>query len=209
MARCRAAAAGLAAAAAMTVSACGGGAGTPVARSTPRPTPVALSTGCERTMLPAGYRADAAHSGRLTARNYSAAADVQAALLYDQLQSGDRTVFLHRSASGKVDGVASCVAMQFASAHLAARFLMSYRALRKSAGTLVRPVGLRPVPGLTGGTAFLEHGQSFRGYRIASIDVVEAAGRADRVLDIASVAGAPHPRAVVRRLLRAMSGAVR
>jgi hypothetical protein len=197
----------------VTVSGCGGG-------STPKPPhsgPTApsaspsvaaskqIATGCTPSDLPKGYTVDAKHSGKLTAHNYSASADVQAALEFDQLQAGGRDVFLH-STGKKIDGVASCVAMQFPTAHLAGRFFLSYRALRKDAGSLVTKIAIPGgASGLSGATGYLEKDQSFRGYKIASTDVIEFSGRDGAQLDIVSVAGAQPSRTLGHQLLAAMA----
>jgi hypothetical protein len=195
----------------ITVSGCGGGS-TPLP-SHPDPTSSAtgssaaapISTGCSPNLVPTGYTIDAKHSGKLTAHSYSAAAEVQAALEYDQLQSGAREVFVH-SAGRRTDGVATCVAMQFPSAHLAGRFFMSYRALRKQAGSLVAEVSIPGgASGLSGATGYLERDQSFRGYQIASTDVIEFSGQDGRRLDIVSVAGATPSRSLGHKLLVAMA----
>jgi hypothetical protein len=194
----------------LTVPGCGGG-------STPKPshpvtTPVAAaapaSTGCGVSLLPKGYVVDPAHTGKLTAHNYSAAADVQAALEYDEMTDGHRDVFIRRAASGRVTGVASCIAMPFPSAHVANRFFMSYRELRTEAGSIVHRIMLpQQVAGLAGVTAYLETEQSFRGYRIASTNVIEAAGRDGSRLDIVSVAGTVPSRTLAAKLLSAMASA--
>jgi hypothetical protein len=157
--------------------------------------------------LPPGFRLDKAHSGELTAHNYSASADVQAALEFDQLQDGVRQIYIHRikNAKSAVDGVASCVSLQFASASQAARFFGSYQALRRQAKPLVHRISPRPqVKGLTGTTAYLERRQSFRGYAIASTNVIEVAGLAGQTLDIASVAGSAPSAARAAGLLKAL-----
>jgi hypothetical protein len=160
------------------------------------------------SLLPSGYSVDPAHTGKLTAHNYSAAADVQAALEYDQLTDGGREVWLHRTSAGKVTGVVSCVAMPFPSAHIADRFFMSYQELRTEAGSIVHRISLPgPASGLSGVTAYLETEQSFRGYHIASTNVIEAAGTDGSRLDIVSVAGQSPSRVLVQRLLTAMAGA--
>lgn len=197
----------------VTVSGCGGG-------STPKPShpgstapsasPSAgaskqIATGCALSDLPKGYAVDAKHSGKLTARNYSAAADVQAALEFDDLQAGGRDVYVH-STGKRIDGVASCVAMQFPSAHQAGRFFMSYRALRHDAGSLVTPISIPGgASGLAGATGYLERQQSFRGYKISSTDVIEFSGRDGARLDIVSVAGATPSRTLGHQLLAAMA----
>jgi hypothetical protein len=166
------------------------------------------TTGCTSSLLPDGYSVDAAHTGKLTAHNYSAAADVQAALEYDQLTNGDRDVWVQRKGEGKVTGVVSCIAMPFPSAHIANRFFLSYQELRTEAGSIVHRIKLpTPVSGLAGVTAYLETEQAFRGYHIASTNVVEAAGRDGARLDIVSVAGPAPSRVLVQRLLTAMAGA--
>jgi hypothetical protein len=192
-----------------SISGCDGG-------STPQPShPGATSTaaaalaptGCSTGLLPAGYVVDPAHTGKLTAHNYSAAADVQAALEFDQLGKGSRDVYLLHAKSGKVTGVVSCIAMPFPSAHVAGRFFMSYRTLRTDAGSIVHRIKLpRPVSSLSGVTAYLETEQAFRGYHIASTNVIEAAGRAGPRLDIVSVAGSSPSRSLAQRLLAAMAG---
>jgi hypothetical protein len=159
---------------------------------------------CRRSSLPARYAADPAHSGGLNAHTYSASADVQAALEYDQLKAGSRKVFIRHAAgaAARVDGVVSCVALRFPSAHLAARFFGSYRELRRDAGSIVRRITpASPIRGVQDPVAYFEKKQSFRGYRIASTNVVEAAGLANDTLFIASVAGASPSVQLARTLL--------
>ncbi|HVW79547.1 MAG TPA: hypothetical protein VHB69_01225 [Mycobacteriales bacterium] len=196
----------------LLVSGCGGGS-TPSPSSHPvtaRPAAAVapVTTGCTGAMLPKGFTVDAAHTGKLTAHNYSATADVQAALEYDQMTDGGRDVWLKRAKSGRITQVASCIAMPFPSAHIANRFFMSYRQLRTDAGSIVHRIALpKPVAGLAGVTAYLETQQSFRGYHIASTNVIEAAGRDGSRLDIVSVAGSSPSAALAQRLLAAMAGA--
>jgi hypothetical protein len=156
--------------------------------------------------LPTGFTTDQAHTGRLTAQTYSASADVQAALSYDQLQSGARRVFTHAQAGSRsaVDGVASCVSLSFSSAPQAARFFGSYQTLRRQAKSIVHEIKPPAITGLTGTTAYLERQQSFRGYGIASTKVVEIAGLSGQTLFISSVAGAKPSRSLATNLLESM-----
>jgi hypothetical protein len=178
--------------------------------ATPRVSPASLATptaGCAPTSVPAGFALDKAHSGALTAHTYSASADVQAALEFDQLQTGTRQIYLRhvKNAKSPVDGVVSCVSLRFPSASLATRFFGSYQTLRRQAKPLVREIVATPqVKGLTGTTAYFERHQSFRGYGITSTNVVEVAGLAGRILDIASVAGAAPSAARATGLLKAL-----
>jgi hypothetical protein len=196
---------------------CGGAASSPASSAsspagTPRVSSASLATpvaGCAPASVPAKFTLDKAHSGELTAHNYSASADVQAALEFDQLKAGARQVYLHhvKNKHSAVDGVASCVSLQFASAPQAARFFGSYQTLRRQAKPLVHEISPRPqVKGLTGTTAYLERQQSFRGYGITSTNVIEVAGLAGRTLDIASLAGAAPSAARTTDLLKAMVG---
>jgi hypothetical protein len=178
---------------------------TTIAPSTPAATAAVSIRGCPR---PAHYATDRAHTGALTAHTYSAAADVQAALKYDQLSSGARDVFLHRVRSPKsaVNGVVSCVALQFATPHLAGRFFMSYRALRRPAKSIVHEITPEPsLAGLAGTTTYFEKKQTFRGYGISSTNVIEASGRAGNTLYIASVAGPSPSVSLARTLLKSMA----
>jgi hypothetical protein len=206
-------------AAGLGLAGCGGGspsaASPPASGSSPAPavsatTPLvsapdaAAATGCARSEPPRHYVIDRKHSGTLTAHNYSQSADVQAALQYDQLRSGSRAVYLHRS-GGAIDRVASCVVMQFATPHLANRFFLSYQDTRDHAPSIVRKLsGVGAVSGVTGMTAYFEKDQSFRGYHIASTNVVELAGQAGATLFIASVAAASPSVDLARTLLESM-----
>jgi hypothetical protein len=196
----------------LAVPGCGGGSTPSPSHPVTTPASVAAAapatTGCTSSLLPKGYSVDAAHTGKLTPHNYSAAADVQAALEYDQLTNGGRDVWVERKGEGKVTGVVSCIAMPFPSAHVANRFFLSYQQLRTEAGSIVHRITLpKPVSGLAGVTAYLETQQSFRGYHIASTNVVEAAGTDGARLDIVSLAGTSPSRVLVQRLLAAMAGA--
>jgi hypothetical protein len=174
----------------------------------PSVAPASLSTadlGCDHSVLPAGFSVDKAHSGRLTAHTYSASADVQAALEFDKLQSGARRVYVHHSSDSRraVDGVASCISLQFASPALAIRFFGSYQTLRRQAGSLVARISPAPlVSGLRGTTAYYEKQQAFRGYGISSTNVIEVAGLHGQTLDIASIAGTSPAVSVATNLLK-------
>jgi hypothetical protein len=164
-----------------------------------------VTNACDPSALPSGYALDKAHSGEVTSHSYSAAVDLQAALQYDELQSGAREIYLHRVAStkSKVDGVVSCVSLRFPSVDQAARFFGSFQTLRKQASAVVTKLHPAPhVKGLTGTTAYLEREQSFRGYGIASTDVLEIAGLEGSTLHIVSVGGAQPSKAVAVRIVR-------
>jgi hypothetical protein len=197
---------------AVVIAGCGGG-----SSSSPSASPVALSVPASPSAAPIGtcasaphgYVADTAHSGALTAHTYSASADVQAALEYDQLASGRRAVYLHHvgAAHSAINGVISCVGLRFSSAHLAQRFYLSYQATRRQAKSVVHEIKpSRSVAGVTGTTAYFEKQQSFRGYKITSTNVVEIAGLADRTLYIASVAGSAPSVPLATKLLTTMAG---
>jgi hypothetical protein len=197
--------------AAVALTGCGGGS-SPGPSAAPTLSPASFAaptTGCGAQQVPAGYTLDRAHTGALTAHTYSASADVQAALEFDQLEGGSRRVYLHHVSGdhSAVDGVLSCVSLTFPSADEASRFFGSYRTLRHQAGPLVRRLPAPDVPGLTGTTSYLEREQSFRGYGVSSTNVVETAGLAGAVLDIASVAAATPSRTLGTRLITSMAGA--
>jgi hypothetical protein len=162
-------------------------------------------TGCRLASLPSHFTADHALTGAVTAKTYSASADVQAALEYDQLKAGSRRVFVRRGAGPRVNGVVSCVTLQFSSAHLAGNFFGSYRELRNQAGSIVHPIPVSPIRGVTGTVAYFEKQQSFRGYHIASTNVVEVAGLAGSTLSIASVAGGSPSVLLARTLLTSIA----
>ncbi|HWB67729.1 MAG TPA: hypothetical protein VG708_12980 [Mycobacteriales bacterium] len=163
--------------------------------------------GCTSAALPAVYREDGRHSGALSATAYSSSADVQAALLYDQYQSGLRAVFTRTAPAPRtrITGVVSCVAMHFPTTEQAARFFSSYRYLRKQAGRLARrlPIGAS-LGSATRSAAYLERRQSFRGYHIASTDVAEVAAQSGSTLWIASVAARQPSVSLARSLLVSM-----
>jgi hypothetical protein len=202
------------AAIAIGVSACGGSSSGSAPNTAPTPnssagasTPTAQSvavgqvTRCQ-SVLPSAYRIDSAHSGSVSATTYSAAADVQAALEYDQLKSGQRAVYLHHTA-GRVDGVASCVTLTFGSAHNAQRFLGSYKALRKDAGKLAKPITVKGnVP--AGTVGYRELDQSFSGYQISSTTVIEEAAVTGSTLTITSTADRAASVATGAKLLAAV-----
>jgi hypothetical protein len=187
-----------------------GGCGAPSAERRPvtaTPTPVAETAAqrCAPALLAPGFRRDDGYSGDLTPSQYSASADVQAALLYDQYQAGYRTVLTAlpppssppaaQSASAppgapqSAEVFASCVSMLFAGDAQAARFLSSYRSLRGQAGDLVQSFDPGKVDTLTEVIAYREHGQDFHAYGITNTEVIELAGRAGPRLFIATVAG--------------------
>jgi hypothetical protein len=138
----------------------------------------------------------------VSATTYSAAADVQAALEYDQLKSGQRAVYLHHT-GGRVDGVASCVTLTFGSAHVAQRFFGSYKALRKEAGKVAKRVAVKGnVP--AGTVAYREIDQSFTGYKIGSTTVIEEAAVTGATLTITSTADRAASVATGAKLLAAV-----
>jgi hypothetical protein len=193
---------------AVVVAGCGGSPSRQSRPASPKVSPASFGTSlgsCRSGLLPSGFTSDQAHTGRLTAQTYSASADVQAALSYDQLQSGARRVFTYTPAGSRsVDGVASCVSLSFASAPQAARFFGSYQTLRRQAKSIVHEIKPPAIAGLTGTTAYLERQQSFRGYGIASTNVVEIAGLSGQTLLISSVAGAKPSRSLATNLLESM-----
>ncbi|MBV9871400.1 MAG: hypothetical protein JO214_12350 [Frankiaceae bacterium] len=179
----------------LVLAGCGGGHSPASQSATPRLTPASLDTGapaCDPAALPAGFVADGSHSGRVTAQTYSPAVQVQAALEYDQLQSGVRDVYLHHvgGTKSRVDAVIDCTALQFPSVDQANRFFGSFRALRHGARAVVTKLNAAPkVTGLTGTVAYLERKQSFQGYGISSTNVVEAAGLDGTTLRVVSISG--------------------
>jgi hypothetical protein len=202
---------------------CGGsssaGGVAPAAGGAPAPTPSASATataapttalainGCGPSLLPSHFTADAAHSGKLGATTYSAAADVQAALEYDQLQAGGREVYLRHAAGAKspVTQVISCVGLQFPSAHLAGRFFLSYQALRKQAKGIAHEITPEhTVVGVTGVKSYFEKDQSFRGYHISSTNVIEVSGLVGNTLYITSDAATTPSVSLARTLLESM-----
>ena len=194
--------AGLATAVLLATAACTGGHHTAAAAGPAAPagatasaTAAVRSPRCTLADLPAGFTLDAARSGPIQPGQYSAAGDTQAAMIYDHYRGGYRSVYtdLHPAAAGGSDLVVECVALQFGSPTDTARFLGSYQTLRQEAGSLVQP--LTPPPSAPAGTVeYLEHGQSFAGYQIASTDVVEAATQINDRLATVAVAG-PTPSA--------------
>jgi hypothetical protein len=196
------------------------------------PTPVAETAAgrCSPALLAAGFHRDDSYSGDLTPSQYSASADVQAALLYDQYQAGYRTVLTALPASSpspvspspaasppsspppspssagpqSAEVFASCVSMLFAGDAQAARFLSSYRSLRGQAGDLVQSFDPGAVDTLTDVVAYREHGQDFHAYGITDANVIELAGRAGPRLFIATVAGGAPTVDRVRALIVAM-----
>jgi hypothetical protein len=151
--------------------------------------------GCSVGDVPAGFVLDASHSGSIRPSQYSASGDIQASLIYDRYQRGQRNVFTQLSptpSSVSQDLVIECVAMKFDSSSGADRFLQSFEYLRSQAGKVAKRTALpRHLPGRS--VAYQETQQAFSGYQIASTDVVEAANqRGDYFYDV-SVAG-PAPK---------------
>jgi hypothetical protein len=180
----------------------------PVAAATPAPVAETAAGRCLPSLLPSGFHRDDSYSGDLSPSQYSASADVQAALEYDRYQSGYRTVLtdLRPGASRPGAVFASCVSMRFAGDAEAARFLSSYRDLRSQAGNLARTIQAGQVGSLTDLVAYHEQGQDFRAYGVTGADVIELAGRAGPRLFIATVAGSAPDLAQARALTAAMLG---
>lgn len=194
--------------AAAVIAGCSGSSSSPTA-SAPAPSAsqasFATTSGCDRSLLPAGYRLDPAHSGKVTAHTYSASADVQAALLYDKLQAGNRQIFLHSSGGTKqADAVVSCISLSFPGSDELGRFFGSYRTLRHQAASIVTKLPAAPIAGTADPVAYDETHQSFRGYGITSTNVIEVAATAANTLYIASVSGTHPSRALATNLLKSM-----
>jgi hypothetical protein len=192
----------------LVLTGCGAGSAATSPPASPRVSPASLETvasACDPSALPTGYVADGAHSGKVTAHTYSPAVQIQAALEYDQLQSGVRDIYLHRGGGKKshVDAVVNCAALQFATADQASRFFGSFRTLRTQARSVVTKLPAAPsITGLTGTTAYLEGKQSYQGYGISSTDVLEIAGLDGATLRIVSVSGRHPSKADAARILR-------
>jgi hypothetical protein len=155
------------------------------AAATPRPLP--------RCAAPAGFTADADVSGPLTPGGYSASQDVQAALVFDKLQRGERSVFTRLKAPSGSDLVVQCNVLEFASPADAHRFALSYKDLRAHATAVAHALPAPAVPGASLTVAYREEQQSFQGYGITSTRVVEVGALRGSRFVTASVAG---PRAL-------------
>jgi hypothetical protein len=173
------------------------------------PTPVAETAAehCSPSLLAAGFQRDANYSGDLTSSQYSPMADVQAALLYDQYQSGYRTVLTALTTRTAPEVFASCVSMRFPDEQQATRFLSSYRDLRSQAGALAKSVDPGKVASLTDLVAYQEQQQSFQAYGITDANQIELAGRSGSRLFIATVAGSAPTLDHARALAAAMVSA--
>jgi hypothetical protein len=178
----------------------------PLAAASPTPVAETAAGRCLPGLLAGSFRRDDSYSGDLTASQYSAFADVQAALQYDQYQSGYRTVLtdLRPRGGAGAEVFASCVSMRFAGDAQAARFLSSYRYLRTEAGGLAQTVEVGRVGSLSDVVAYREQHQDFHAYGVTGADVIEVAGRAGPRLFIASVAGSAPDLAQARALTEAM-----
>jgi hypothetical protein len=193
--------------AAAVIAACGGSSSPTASAPAPAVSQASFATasGCDRSLLPGGYRLDPAHSGKVTAHTYSASADVQAALLFDKLQAGNRQIFLHSaSAKQNADAVISCISLTFPGSDELGRFFGSYRTLRHQAASIVTKLPAAPVAGASDPVAYDETHQSFRGYGINSTNVIEVAATAANTLYITSVSGAHPSRALATTLLKSM-----
>lgn len=152
-----------------------------------------VTSGCPARDIPVGFRLDAARSGVMAASQYSESGDMQAAMIFDGFRTGFRSVYtnLGPAPGGVTDLVIECQTLQFQAPSGVTQFFAAYRALRDEAGSLAQS----QAPVATVGTTtvqYLETGQSFAGYNIASTNVVELA--AQRGADFYSVAIAgPNP----------------
>lgn len=191
--------------AAAVIAGCGGSSSPTTPGAAPRASQAsfATSSGCDHNLLPAGYRPDPAHSGKVTARTYSASADVQAALLYDKLQAGSRQIYL-RGPTRHADSVVSCIALSFPGSDELGRFFGSFRTLRRQAASIVTKLPAASIEGTADPVAYDETDQSFRGYGIDSTKVIEIAATAGNTLFITSVSGTHPSRAFATDLLKSM-----
>jgi hypothetical protein len=189
----------------LLVSACGPVHNVSLA-ATPAPAPVAETAAgrCSPALLPSGFTRDDRYGGEMTSIQYSASADVQAALEYDQYQSGYRTVFIRSSTPRAGEVFASCVSMLFAGETEAARFLSSYRSLRAEAGSLAATIDPGKLPALDDVVAYHERDQDFHAYGLRGTDVVELAARSGPRLFITTVAGADPSLTTARTLANTM-----
>lgn len=165
----------------------------------PASTPSTLSglteatSGCPSRDLPAGFGLDKARSGVLTASQYSESGDMQAAMIYDGYQTGFRSVYtnLGPAPGGDTNLVIECDTLQFQDPSGVTQFLAAYKALRDEAGGLAQ--SQTPVASVgTTTLQYLESGQSFAGYDIASTNVVELSTQLGADFDSVVIAG-PNP----------------
>jgi len=160
------------------------------ATTTAAPAPT-LGAACTAADVPGGFVADRARAGSIQPAQYSAAGDVQAAMLYDHFQAGYRSVFtnLHPAPGADTDQVVECVELRFASSADAARFLGSYKALRDEAGGLAQAV-VPPAASLgTVTVQYAEQGQGFSAYGITSTNVAELATQTGNRVVTVAIAG--------------------
>lgn len=186
---------------------CGGQATSPRAAAPAGPAATAVPT-CRANQLPTGFVVDPAHSGPLTPGLYSSSQDVQAALVYDKLQRGERTVFTRLKAAPGADLVIECTVLDFDTPADARRFALAFEDLRRQAGSLVSELAPAPiVPGSSRTVGYREQQQAFEGYGIASTQVIESAALTGTRFASVSVAGpAPDP-ATAEKLLPGLAAA--
>ncbi len=151
------------------------------------------TSGCPSRDVPVGFQLDAARSGGLAASQYSESGDMQAAMIYDGYQSGYRAVYtnLGPAPGGNTNLVIECDTLQFQVPFGVTQFLAAYKALRDEAGSLAQtqaPVGSVGTTTLQ----YLESGQSFAGYNIASTNVLELSTQLGADFDSVVIAG-PDP----------------
>jgi hypothetical protein len=162
----------------------------------PTSTPSGLTeatSGCPSKDIPVGFQQDTARSGMLAASQYSESGDMQAAMIYDGYQTGFRSVYtnLGPAPGGSTDLVIECDTLQFQASSGVTQFLAAYKALRDEAGSLA--VSQTPVASVgTTTLQYLESGQSFAGYNIASTNVLELSTQLGADFDSVVIAG-PDP----------------
>jgi len=173
--------------------------GSSAASSTSTAPPSTLSglteatSGCPSRDVPVGFQLDIARSGVLAASAYSESGDMQAAMIYDGYETGFRSVYtnLGPAPGGDTDLVVECDTLQFQAPSGVTQFLAAYKALRDEAGSLA--VSQTPVASVgTTTLQYMESGQSFAGYNIASTNVLELSTQLGADFDSVVIAG-PDP----------------
>jgi hypothetical protein len=193
---------------ALLVTACGGSSSPAAAPRSSAPAPTAApvaSAALPSCPKPAGFVLDAARSGPLTPGEYSPSQDVQAALVFDKLQRGERSVFTRLKAPAGGDLVVQCNVLEFPTAADARRFALSFQDLRAHATTVAHALPAPQVPGSALTVAYREEQQSFQGYGIASTQVIEAGALTGTRFVTVSVAGPRSAVGTAETLLKGLS----
>jgi hypothetical protein len=129
---------------------------------------------------------------------------MQAAMVYDGYSEGLRDVYTHLNAPAGDSLVIQCFDLAFATAAGAQHFTGSYQMLRADDAPTVKPLPHPPMIGTVQTIGYVDSDQSFAGYRINSITVLELSAQVGQRYYNVSIAGPNPSPSLAAELLQSM-----